>query len=223
MSENTTYRLNQRALKLRRRDYLVYRALWPRLKLEINHALQVQDTAFPTVLDVGCGERPYEDLFCNCYYIGLNYGADGASPDVIGDAQCLPIASSSVDIVFSTQVIEHLPRPQDFISEARRVLRSGGTLILSGPFFWPLHEEPHDYFRFTKYGLEYLCSQSGFKVLSIEGDSSFAIQVIVSIIELLPAQLSFFIPIFNLIGRLLEAHSSNKKSTLNYVLHAIKL
>jgi len=123
----------------------------------------------PLVVDVGCGERPYADFFEGAYYVGLNYGMDDASPDIVGDAQQLPLKSNCADIVFSTQVIEHVPHPEKLVREAFRVLKPRGVLLLTGPFYWPLHEEPHDFYRFTRYGFEHLLVSAGFEVMSIRG------------------------------------------------------
>jgi SAM-dependent methyltransferase len=216
-------RLKARQLKWRARDYLVYRALWPALETGVRAALAAQShVARPVVLDVGCGERPYRDLFENTRYIGINYGLEGASPDVAADAQALPIAAESVDVVFSTQVIEHLPHPERMLREAWRVLRPNGSLILSGPFYWPLHEEPYDFFRFTKYGFERLVAEAGFGDIRVENDCGAVTQVAVSLIEILPRPLSPLIPIINLCTPWLQRRSRNTKSTLNYIVSGRK-
>jgi hypothetical protein len=48
-----------------------------------------------------------------------------------------------------------------------RVLAKGGQLVLSTPLFWPVHEAPYDYYRFTEYGLRHLLIKNGFKVDNI--------------------------------------------------------
>lgn len=120
------------------------------------------------MLDVGCGTRRYEQIFLNSVdeYIGLDWPeSEGrASPDVIGDAMRIPFMTGSVDTVLATELMEHLPAPGNFLSEAARVMRHDGTLILSVPFMEPLHEEPRDFYRFTPYSLRVLLEQSGFSV-----------------------------------------------------------
>ena len=106
---NASGRLHQRSNSVLSRAYLVYRALWPRLA----EAAQIATTecgasVLPLVIDVGCGEKPYAEFFEGAHYVGLNYGTDDASPDIVGDAQQLPLRSNCADIVFSTQVIEHV-------------------------------------------------------------------------------------------------------------------
>lgn len=120
------------------------------------------------MLDVGCGTRRYEPIFRDFVdeYIGLDWPEieDRAYPDVVGDALYIPLMTRSVDTVLATELMEHLPSPQGFLAEVSRVLRDGGTLILSIPFMEPLHEEPRDYYRFTPYSLRVLLEQNGFSI-----------------------------------------------------------
>ena len=155
-------RLRARTVRLWTGSYLAYKYLWPNLTAAVAEARSHLDSATPAVvLDVGCGNKPYADLFEGCTYIGANFTAVDAKPDVVADAMRLPIGSKTVDLVFCSQVLEHVPRPWQLIEECHRVLRPHGWLILSAPFYWPLHEEPHDYFRFTRYGLEILLVNAG--------------------------------------------------------------
>lgn len=120
------------------------------------------------LLDIGCGNRPYAALFPTVqYYVGLDL--PGPYPlarqvDVWGTALCLPFPSSFFDVVLCTQVLEHVTDPLQLLREAARVLSPGGQLLLTAPQTWGLHEEPHDYYRFTRYGLLHLLTQAGFEV-----------------------------------------------------------
>ncbi len=124
-----------------------------------------------TLLDVGCGRRPYEEMFRGhaTRYVGMDRPrrAEDARPHVVGDAEALPFASGSVDTVLATELVEHLPRPEAFLAEAARVLRRPGALILSAPFMEPLHEEPRDFYRFTAFGLRALLGRHGFEVVEL--------------------------------------------------------
>jgi SAM-dependent methyltransferase len=121
-----------------------------------------------TMLDIGCGTRRYEVIFREAVdtYIGLDWPAVESQvfPDVIGDAMRIPFMDAAFDVVLATELMEHLPSPNDFLAEVHRVLRRNGSVILSVPFMEPLHEEPRDYYRFTPYSLQRLLEQSGFTI-----------------------------------------------------------
>jgi SAM-dependent methyltransferase len=74
------------------------------------------------------------------------------------------VPSDRYDTILCSEVLEHVPRPDDTLSELHRVLRPEGNLILSVPFLSRLHEEPYDYFRFTEHGLKTLLARHGFTV-----------------------------------------------------------
>jgi 2-polyprenyl-3-methyl-5-hydroxy-6-metoxy-1,4-benzoquinol methylase len=86
------------------------------------------------------------------------------SPDVAASAFAMPFAPESFDTVLCMQMLEHVPTPLMALVEMHRVLRPGGRLIISAPQSWPLHMEPNDYFRYTRYGLEELLSRAGFTI-----------------------------------------------------------
>ena len=73
--------------------------------------------------------------------------------DVYGDAQLLPFANGVFDTVVCFQVLEHVAEPWTLVAEAARVLRPGGCFLLTAPMHYHIHGEPHDYFRYTRYGL----------------------------------------------------------------------
>jgi len=77
------------------------------------------------------------------------------------------VKSNWYEFCLQIQVLEHLNLPQISINEATRVLKPGGKLLMSTNFLYPIHGEPHDYFRFTKYGLEDLIKNAGLQLVSI--------------------------------------------------------
>ena len=75
---------------------------------------------------------------------------------MLGDLHQIPVRDTTMDIVFMTEVLEHLSEPWRVLPECRRVLRPGGVLVLSTRFLFPYHPDPHDYYRFTEDGLRFL-------------------------------------------------------------------
>ena len=135
------------------------------------------------LLDVGCGNKPYEHLFRPFVseYIGVEHEASfnetnashAGGPDVLYDGVNLPFEDASFDTVLSVQVLEHTPEPQRLLEEMSRVLRPGGMLILNAPFSFRLHEEPHDYFRYTPHGLRTMCQKASLEVTDVEPQGGF--------------------------------------------------
>ena len=130
------------------------------------------------LIDIGCGRKPYEDLLRP--FVSVHVGIDHAdSPhgtgraDLIGTAYSMPVPDSSFESALCTAVLEHLEEPGRALAECHRVLKPGGVAVYSVPFIWHLHEEPRDFYRFTKYGLEYLLSKSGFEICEVRALSGF--------------------------------------------------
>jgi SAM-dependent methyltransferase len=121
------------------------------------------------ILDVGCGQKPYKDLFQYAEYIGLEIEKDRSSyqdkADCYYDGREFPFQDNSFDSVLINQVFEHVFNPSEFLREVYRVLKTKGTLLISVPFVWDEHEQPFDYARYSSFGLVYILQSHGFKVL----------------------------------------------------------
>lgn len=126
------------------------------------------------VLDVGCGMQPYRRwMGDHVAYTGLDREGPLARPDVVGTVDALPFEGSSFDGLLSTQVFEHVGDPVAALRECARVLRERGRIVLTVPGVWPAHEAPHDYWRFTKYGVERALADAGFVDVVIEAAGGF--------------------------------------------------
>jgi SAM-dependent methyltransferase len=214
-------RLKVRRVSILEESYLAHRYLWRNLEAAVHAAKSQSRPAAHVVLDIGCGQKPYADLFADMRHIGLNDSVEDASPDVVGDGTRLPIASQSIDLVFCTQVLEHVLRPWSLLSECYRVLKPSGWLILSAPFYWPLHEEPHDYFRFTKWGLEGLIEEAGFEECRVLADGGDYARLCLSVIQTLPR--CFGVPLrvpLNALGILLDKFVPRATLPANYTVTA---
>jgi SAM-dependent methyltransferase len=115
-----------------------------------------------------------------------------------------------------------VPQPAAVLAEAWRVLRPGGVLLLSAPFFWPLHEEPHDYYRYTRHGLQHLLEQAGFEAIHITPDCASLTTAVVVLMEALPRATKPLWPLINVLTPWLQKLSNDRQSTLNWVATARK-
>ena len=123
--------------------------------------LHVSEKMMGDVLDIGCGKKPYEDLIMGIDAVKSYTGVDiegeyskKGKPDILWDGNILPIESKQYDIVVCFEVIEHVMDISNILKESHRVLRNNGTIIITSPFVWPLHDEPNDYFRYTPFSIE---------------------------------------------------------------------
>lgn len=130
------------------------------------------------LIELGCGTKAKKLLVGDLVeeYIGLDHidsphGCDNV--DIIGTAYIIPNKSDSFDCVLSTSVLEHLEEPMKALREAHRVLKPGGYAIYTIPLFWHLHEEPRDFYRFTRYGIKHIFEKVGFEIAELKPLSGF--------------------------------------------------
>jgi len=165
-----------------------------------------------TVLDVGAGAQPYRPLMNR----GATYRAiDTAdAPERFGydmpstiyfSGDDWPVADRTIDLLLATETLEHIPDPDAFLVQARRVLRDDGQLILTVPFAARWHYVPYDYWRFTPSALRMLLERNGFSdvvVLARGNELTVACAKVMALIlpVLLPSEGTFrFRQLFGLI------------------------
>lgn len=144
---------------------------WLVLRLHRQH-LEVAMGAYGRgrLLDLGCGLQEHRRLASPGAYLGIEVDRvryAGTPPQVWGSGLQLPFAAGAFATVLCTQVLEHVPEPGQLLAEASRVLGSGGHLVLTAPHIWGVHEEPHDYFRFTGFGLAHLARRAGLEPVEV--------------------------------------------------------
>jgi SAM-dependent methyltransferase len=195
--------------------------MWPNLDRAAAKAAAAIHQPTPIVLDIGCGQRPHQQLFPASRYIGLDVTSIDARPDVIADAGRLPVRTASVDVILCTQVAEHVAEPNCLIAECRRALKPTGTLLLSLPFYWPLHEAPRDFYRFTRYGVEYLLKKAGFSDWEISSDGGDWAQAFLGLTLQFGAPWMAPLRLFtNCLGVILQALDRRQGSPANYTVIA---
>ncbi len=121
------------------------------------------------VLDAGAGEARYRECFTQARYFALDTGTgdptwDYTRLDIRGDLEALPLRVQSVDGILCIVVLEHTRRPREVLAEFARILKPGGLLVLVIPLLWEEHQAPHDYFRFTRYGIHLLFESLPFRI-----------------------------------------------------------
>ena len=126
------------------------------------------------LIDLGCGNVPlyliYKDRVNSVTCVdwpNTRHKIDHLDHEVDLTGN-LPFPDNAFSTLILSDVLEHIPNPDHLWSEMHRILLPGGVAIINVPFFYWIHEEPHDYYRYTSYALERFANNSKFKVISLE-------------------------------------------------------
>tara|TARA_B110000211_G_scaffold157380_1_gene178297 strand:- start:3373 stop:4134 length:762 start_codon:yes stop_codon:yes gene_type:complete len=130
------------------------------------------------LLDVGCGSKPYEELFVVDEYIGIDIEVSGHSHasskvDKFYDGKAIPFPNGHFDCVFSSEVFEHVFNLDELLTEINRVLKTGGKFAFTCPFVWDEHEQPYDFARYTSFAIEHLLAKHGFTVVKLKKSTGY--------------------------------------------------
>jgi SAM-dependent methyltransferase len=204
------------------------------------------------VLDAGAGSGKYRLLFTHCDYRAHDFGHE---PGTIGkytaldyesDIVAIPVPDGSIDVVLCTEVLEHVPEPLLAVREFARILRAGGTLLLTAPLGSFLHQEPfHYYGGYTPHWYRKFLTEARFSVRSIEANQGFfcwygqeagrfkelvrprntrqlgsAIRLGTSLVWLGALPIAWILPP---IGYWLDSLGLDRTATVGYHIHAVRL
>jgi SAM-dependent methyltransferase len=130
----------------------------------------------PVVVDLGCGRGGSVDAF-RAAAPGVRWvGLELADSEVYAqrtrddaefqtfDGVRLPFQDASVDVVFCKQVLEHVERPRELLSDVARVLRPGGAFAGSTSHLEPYHG--YSIANFTPYGLKQVLTDCGLEAVA---------------------------------------------------------
>jgi len=151
--------------------FFIRRGLFRRLRI---HAPKLEGT----LLDFGCGRKPYRNLFRVTQYIGVDIEQSGhphetSQIDVLYDGKTIPFKDNYFDSVLCSEVLEHVFEIDAVLKEINRVTKHGGKVLITVPFVWNDHEVPYDYGRYSTFGIRYLLEKHGFEILLIEKSTNF--------------------------------------------------
>lgn len=135
----------------------------------VHHIKALAPSITGKTLDVGCGSKPYESLYQATGYVGLEYDTPenraSKRADFFYDGQVFPFDDAEFDSVVANEVFEHVFNPDIFLNELCRVLKPGGNVLMTMPFVWDEHEQPHDFARYSSFGIRSLLERHGFVVV----------------------------------------------------------
>lgn len=139
-------------------------------------------TSSARILDIGGKKKNKRGLFdigrynSEVKYVNIDRTTE---PDIVSDATMIPLPENSFDIVIMGELLEHVPEPLLVLKEAYRLLKSGGTALISVPFLYPVHADPYDFGRYTEYFWQENLAKLGFKNIKVEKHGSiFAIMAL---------------------------------------------
>jgi SAM-dependent methyltransferase len=149
-----------------RGDFFVLR----NLTAFLHRAMERSIRAGTIVGDIGCGEQPLRQRIESVggKYIGIDVVQNRqGTVDVLAPITAVPLPDASFGVILCTEVLEHVADTSGAFSELGRLCQAGGTIIITTPFAYPLHEEPHDYVRLTPHQITQCAARNGLESVEL--------------------------------------------------------
>jgi SAM-dependent methyltransferase len=148
---------------------------------ELEKSVEAFATSLPPsirVLDAGAGEARFAPAFISQRYTGVDLAVGDqawnyTAIDALADLAHLPFRDTTFDAALNVVTLEHVAEPRQVLSEIARTLRPGAPILLVAPHEWEEHQQPHDFYRYTRYGLHYLLTSAGFSQIDIRPVGGF--------------------------------------------------
>jgi len=181
------------------------------------------------IIDFGCGSKPYDIFTTNKDYIGIDIDEANVKADIHCNIENIPLENEIADVVVSFMVLEHVENPLKVLQEKFRILKNNGELFMTVPLYWEEHEQPYDFYRFTRFGIKSLLQRCGFQEIVIkEMNTNYAI-LGMHLARLFSSRrlLSIFVPLINFIflkleKKVLKKAKANNKEISNVMTFSVK-
>lgn len=139
------------------------------------------------LLDLGCGSKPYKEVFDVDEYIGVDIKVSGhdhssSDIDIYYNGKEIPFSDNSFDHVFCSELFEHVFNIDQLFNEINRVLKDAGTFCFTCPFVWDEHEQPYDFARYTSFAINHLLSKHGFELIKLS-KSTFYFETVMQMLS----------------------------------------
>ena len=121
------------------------------------------------VIDIGGKKENKRGLFdvnrfsTNITYVNIE---KKDNPDIVADAKNIPVNDNFYDIAIAAELLEHVPDPKEVLKEIHRILKKNGIALITVPFMYPIHADPHDYGRYTENYWQNVIKEIGFSEIN---------------------------------------------------------
>jgi len=131
------------------------------------------------LLDCGCGDVPYYEMYKDnvsnivCIDWENTLHKNDFVDQYVDLNKEIPMESSLFDTILVADVLEHIASPDVFMKEMTRLLKPAGKLVIMVPFYYWIHEEPHDYARYTEFALRNFCITNNLTIIYLKPYGGF--------------------------------------------------